>query len=70
MIDRQDTPVAPAVEMRGVSKWYGAFQVLDGIDLVRPFQSTTRTQPAGSGPVAALTFALNTAAHMSRKRDQ
>lgn len=40
----------PAVELRGVSKWYGDFQVLKGVDLtVAPGERVVVCGPSGSG---------------------
>ncbi|CAB3652908.1 MAG: amino acid ABC transporter ATP-binding protein [Achromobacter pulmonis] len=42
--------VAPIISMRGVSKWYGDFKVLDGLDLaVRPGEKLILCGPSGSG---------------------
>ena len=42
--------VAPIITMRGVSKWYGDFQVLDGLDLqVQPGEKLILCGPSGSG---------------------
>ncbi len=41
---------APIITMRGVSKWYGDFKVLDGLDLeVRPGEKLILCGPSGSG---------------------
>jgi general L-amino acid transport system ATP-binding protein len=43
-------PTAPAVEIRGLSKWYGAFQALDGIDLtIARGERLVICGPSGSG---------------------
>lgn len=40
----------PIISMRGVCKWYGEFQVLDGIDLdVQPGEKLILCGPSGSG---------------------
>jgi len=40
----------PIISIRGISKWYGDFQVLDGIDLdVRPGEKLILCGPSGSG---------------------
>ena len=42
--------LAPIITMRGVSKWYGDFKVLDGLDLeVRPGEKLILCGPSGSG---------------------
>ncbi len=42
--------VAPIISMRGVSKWYGDFKVLDGLDLaVRSGEKLILCGPSGSG---------------------
>ena len=41
---------APIITMRDVSKWYGDFQVLDGLDLdVRAGEKLILCGPSGSG---------------------
>ncbi|WP_025137408.1 amino acid ABC transporter ATP-binding protein [Achromobacter sp. DH1f] len=41
---------APIITMQGVSKWYGDFQVLDGLDLqVSPGEKLILCGPSGSG---------------------
>jgi general L-amino acid transport system ATP-binding protein len=42
--------IAPIITMQGVSKWYGDFQVLDGLDLqVSPGEKLILCGPSGSG---------------------
>ncbi|MGC3985114.1 MAG: amino acid ABC transporter ATP-binding protein [Pseudorhodoferax sp.] len=50
MSDTAHTLGAPIIEMAGVNKWYGSFQVLTGIDLsVRAGERIVVCGPSGSG---------------------
>ena len=46
----QEDPAAPAVEIRALGKWYGAFKALDGLDLsVARGERLVICGPSGSG---------------------